>query len=311
MIKKDTQDRTETELMAFRKQIDEIDDTIINLLKERINIVSRVGEYKRRTAPGRCPIRPAREAEMIRRIIAKFENSQFLPAAAAAIWRIIIGASTSVEANLTVSVFTPDRDNDYFWMAREYFGPFIPIIKQPHIKRVLGDIMDGKAAVGIVPMLRSADSTFWWTNLVQQGNDIPKVFARIPFVYNGTPPRDAPSALAISRLAPEPSGNDCSLMVLEADHNTSQNKLQSAFTNARLDATWINIATLTPSVRHHLVEIKGFVTLEHAGIEMLMNTLGSSVINLSFIGAYAVPVILNNGNTSHESKSLQAAFSGK
>jgi chorismate mutase len=311
MIKKDPNERIETELLSFRKQIDEIDDTIISLLKERINIVSRVGEYKKRTAPGRCPIRPAREAEMIRRVIKKFEDSKFFPAAAAAMWRIIIGASTSVESNLTLSVFTPDRDNDYFWMAREYFGPFIPIIKQPHIKRVLGDVMDGKAAVGIVPMLRSSDTTFWWTNLVQQGNDIPKVFARIPFVYSGTPGRDAPSALAISRLIPEPSGDDCSLMVLEADHNVSQNKLQSAFANAKLDATWINIATLSPSARHHLIEVKGFVTLEHQSVEVLLNTLGSAVYNLNFIGAYAVPVIINNGQTNHETKSLQSAFSGK
>jgi hypothetical protein len=39
---------------------------------------------------------------MIRRIIQKFEDSKFFPAAAAAIWRTIIGASTSVESNLTL-----------------------------------------------------------------------------------------------------------------------------------------------------------------------------------------------------------------
>ena len=197
---------------------------------------------------------------MIRRIANEFKDSKFLPAAAAAIWRLIIGASTSVESALTVSVYAPDRDNDYFWMAREYFGPFIPVTKQPHIKRVLGDVMDGKAAVGIVPMLRSADTTFWWTNLMHQGNDAPKVFARIPFVYPDTPGRDAPSGLAIARILPEPSGDDHSLLVLEADHNVSQHKLQTAFATAKLDATWINIATLSPSARHHLIEVKGFVT---------------------------------------------------
>jgi len=309
MLKKDLHDRNESELAAFRKQIDELDDTLIDLLKERIGIVSRVGEFKRRSAPGRCPIRPAREAEMIHRVMKKFEDSKFSPAAAAALWRLIIGASTSVESALTLSVFTPDRDNDYFWMAREYFGPFTPIIKQPHIKRVIGDVMDGKVAVGIVPMLRSADTTFWWTNLVQQGNDIPKVFARIPFVYYGTPGRDAPSALAISRLTPEASGDDRSLLVLEADHNVSQHKIQSAFATAKLDATWINIATLSPSARHHLIEVKGFVTLENPCIDILMNTLGASIYNLSFIGAYAVPIILNNGNISHETKTIHAVSS--
>ncbi len=292
MIKKDPP--LETELSAFRKQIDDIDDQLITLLKDRIAIVSKVGEYKRRTFPGRCPIRPAREAEMIRRIIGKFAGSQFLPAAAADLWRTIIGASTTVESTLSMSVFHPDRDNDYFWMAREYFGPFLPIIKQPHIKRVIGDILDGKAAVGVVPMLRSSDTTFWWTNLIQQGHDAPKVFARIPFVYHETPPRDAPSALAIARLLPEPSDDDNSLIVLEADANVSQHKLQSAFLTAKLDSTWINIATLSPVARHHLIEVRGFVTLDHPGIDIIRATLGTSIFNLSFLGAYAVPIVINN-----------------
>ena len=307
MNDKELQERNEPELMAFRKQIDDLDDKIIELLKERVGIISRVGTYKMRVAPGRCPIRPAREAQMIRRIINKFENSQFIPAAAAALWRMIIGASTSVESPLTLSVFTPDHDNEYFWMAREYFGPFIPIVKQPHIKRVIGDVMDGKVSVGIVPMLRGSDNTFWWTNLVQHGSDVPKVFARIPFIYTETPGKDTPSALAISHITPEPSGDDCSLIVVEADHNISQSKLQTAFTNVKLDATWI--ATLTPTVRHHLVEVKGFITIDNPAIQMLIEALGSSVYNVSFIGAYAVPVVAN-AHATHDYKTLHAS-SGK
>jgi chorismate mutase/prephenate dehydratase len=311
MIFKKDPAAAESELLAFRRQIDDIDDQLFALLKERIAIVTRVGEYKRRTAPGRCPIRPAREAEMIRRVIGSFEDSTFPPAAAAALWRIIIGASTSVEANLTLSVFAPERDNDYVWMAREYFGPFVPITRQGHIKRVIGDVMDGKTAVGIVPMLRSADTTFWWTNLVHAGNDAPRVFARIPFVYSGAPSRGTPSALAISRLNPEPSGDDSTLLVLEADHNVSQTKLQTTFTNARLDASWINIATLSPSARHHLIEVKGFVTLDNPSIDVLKHSLGSSLYHLSFLGAYANPVIIHNGRPNHDSRPLHVAFSGK
>ena len=310
MIKKEQAPVETNELTVFRKQIDDIDDQLIALLKERIGIVGRVGEYKQRTTPGRCPIRPAREAEMVRRIVKEFEHSQFIPAAAAAIWRMIIGASTSVESDLILSVFIPERDNDYYWIAREYFGPFVPIFKQPHIKRVIGDVMDNKASVGIVPMLRSSDDTFWWTNLVQQGNDIPKIFACIPFINTDIPGKDAPSALAIARIEPEESGDDCSLIVLEADHNISQNKLQAAFANAELDTTWINIATLTPSIRHHLVEVKGFVTLAHPTIKAIISALGSSLYNVTFIGAYAVPLVLNQSN-SYDSKTLQAAFSGK
>jgi chorismate mutase/prephenate dehydratase len=279
-----------TELDGFRRQIDEIDEKIVNLLIERTGVVSSVGKLKDRTTPGQCPIRAGREAAQIRRIIARFENTDFPPAAAAAIWRTIIGASTAVESPLRLSVFTPERDNDLYWLAREYFGPFIPAARQPQVKRVIGDVMDGKAAVGVIPMLHSADTTYWWTNLMEQGSDIPKIFARIPFVLPDTPERNAPSALAIARVTPEPSGNDHSLMVLEADHNVSQHRLQTAFSTARMEATWLNIATLNPSSRHHLIEIKGFVLPDHPVIQSLLAGLGNLIFKVNFLGTYAVPV---------------------
>jgi len=308
--------KIEDELAGYRQKIDAIDDKIIALLLERTGVVGQVGEYKRRTAPGRCPVRPGREAEMVRRVMATFESSpaspKFPPAAAAAIWRTLIGASTSVESQLIISVFTPERDNDLFWMAREYFGPFVQVVKQPYVKRVIGDVMDNKAAVGIVPMLRSSDTTYWWTNLTQQNNDTPKVFARVPFLNYGTPGRDAPSALAIARITPEDSGDDCSLMVLEVDHNVSQNKLQTAFANAKLEASWINIATLTPSARHHLIELKGFVTQDSEPVQALLSTLGNSIFNVCFLGSYAVPINVSTtknetGNLTHEKQSKTSA----
>lgn len=281
------------EILAYRKQIDAIDDQLIRLFMERIGIVSKVGEIKRKAAPGQCPIRAGREAQQVRRIMSSFENTAFPPAAAAAIWRIIIGASTAVEAPLTLSVFIPDRDNELYWMAREYFGPTAAIIKQPHIKRVIGDVMDSKAAVGIVPMLRSADTTYWWTNLMEKGTHIPKIFARIPFLAPQLTGMEVPSALAIARIKPELSGDDCSLVVIEADHNVSQHRLQTAFITAKLEATWINIATLSPNTRHHLIEIKGFVTHGHEGFESLLSTMRPSIMNVTFLGAYATPITFN------------------
>ena len=289
-----------SELLEFRSKIDAIDDKIMGLLQERIGIVGQVGAFKRRTAPGRCPLRPGREAEMVRRIMDRFKNNNgttpFPPATAAAMWRILIGTSTSVESPLTVSAFVSERDNDLFWLAREYFGPSVEIVKQPYVKRVIGDVMDGKASVGIVPMLRSSDTTYWWTNLTQQNPDTPKIFAHIPFVSHGTPGKDFPCGLAIARVAPEDSGDDRSLLVIETDYNVSQNRLQTAFVTAKLEATWINIATLTPDARHHLIEIQGFVNESSEPMKALFAGLGSSLFNACFLGSYAVPIIANEGS---------------
>ena len=280
------------ELTELRKKIDEIDNNIIEQLTKRIEIVGQVGELKHKTTTIPCPIRSGREAEMVRRIIEEFRPTDFPAGAAAAIWRIIIGASTNVESKLTLSVFSDEKDNNLYWLAREYFGPTSPIIKQPHIKRIIGDVMDGKAAVGIVPFLRSADTSNWWTVLMQQGENVPKIFAHVPFVYTDVPGKDIPSAIAIARLVPEPSGDDMSLIVIEADSTVSQSRLQTAFVNAKLEVTWINIATLSPASRHHLVEIKGFITAEHEGFAALISALGASVFSTHFLGAYATPMTL-------------------
>lgn len=290
MDKKDTE--FSKDLSEYRKQIDALDDKIIALLLERIGIVNKVGEMKRRAHPGQCPIRSAREAEVVRRVMQKFEDSLLTPAAAGAMWRTLIGASTAIEGALTLSVYSGDG-NDLYWLAREYFGLFIPSVKHPHVKRVIGDVIDGKASVGIVPMLRSSDTGFWWTNLTGRGDHGPKIFAVLPYIYHGTPGRDAPSCLAIANIQPEETGDDRSLFSIEADHTVSQNKLQSALSAAGMGATWVSIATLSPQSRHHLVEIRGFVGSHHPALGKFEQAMGSSLAKVSFLGAYAAPIILD------------------
>ena len=223
-------------------------------------MVERVGELKRRTAPGQCHIRPGREGRQLRRIMQKFAGTPFLPAAAAAIWRVIIGMSLAVEAPLALSVFSMEQGSELLALAREYFGPAATVVREPNVKRVIGDVMDGKAMVGVVPMPKTTDTTYWWTNLMEKGSNFPKIFsARCRSALPGTDGREAASALAIARLVPESSGDDISILVLEVDHNVSQSRLQAAFASAKLEAQWVSVVTLIPGTRHHLVEVRGFI----------------------------------------------------
>jgi len=277
------------ELDNFRREIDHIDDQIADLLKRRLGVVQRVGEFKRETAPGLCPIRPGREATMIRRIAELFKGTNFAPAAAAQLWRIIIGTATALEAKLIISVYATESERDLFWLAREYFGPSATIVKQPHIKRVIADVMDGKAAVGVVPVISGDDSSFWWTNLLQPNQQPPKIFAHLPFTYFNEKPQQFPSGFAFSRIAPEDSGDDVSLYVLEVEHNLSQSSMQAALNNEKLKANWVSVATLSPDFRHHLIEIKGFIPPNHPDLQKALGNLGGTVQHVHFLGAYAVP----------------------
>ena len=283
---------TAPQLAAFRREIDGIDDKIIALLAERTGIVKNVGEFKKQSGNTGCPIRSGRESEMVRRIMDTFKTTDFSPIAAAAIWRIIIGTSTALECELTISVFAPEASGDMFWLARDYFGPSAIISKQPQINRVIGDVMDGKAKVGILPYPRRDDTSNWWTNLMQADSKTPKIFAHVPFVLQDK----MPTAVAIAKLAPEASGNGVSLIVIEADHNVSQHRLQTSFTNAKLEANWINIASLNSANRHHLIEVKGFLNAEHEAFAGMISSLGASIVNVSYLGSYGAPVALEKKN---------------
>lgn len=280
------------ELIEFRREIDVLDNQIIELLQTRLNVVQKVGEYKKRTSSKLCPIRPGREASMLRRIAKSFTGSTFSPAAAAQLWRIIIGTSTALEAKLTISVYAPDDNRDLFWLAREYFGPAATITRQPHAKRVIGDVIDGSAAVGIIPPLSADIESNWWSHLLQAGADNPKIFAHLPFVYHNEDRKNFPSALAFSRVLPEDSGDDMSVFVLQAEHNVSQHRLQTELNNAGLSAHWLNIGSLSANERHHVIELKGFITPDHTQFQQFLATMGKSIPHVYFLGAYATPFTL-------------------
>lgn len=279
-------------LMDFRRQIDTIDDQLIALLSKRIGIVKQVGKMKRSVNPNHCPLRPGREADMVRDIARKFEGTGFSPAAAAAIWRLLIGASTAEENDLTISVYAPDGDNTLYWAAREYFGPFLHIICQPHINRVIGDVADKKAAVGLVPELNGSDDSHWWSSLLGSIGNTPVIFAHVPFVHYDVPGRKTPSALAIGHIQPEETDEDRSVIVLEADQNVSQHKLQSTLNEAGLDTSWVDMHSFTPDRRHHLLQIKGFVSPDHPAIQQVKAKLEKALLHVYFLGAYAVPFTL-------------------
>ncbi len=285
---------TNNPLAAFRQEIDALDDKLIALFRERIEIIARVGEWKRANFPDECPIRAGREAEMVRRVMEKFEGSKFNPVAAAAMWRILIGSSVCIESPLSLSIYAPGGDDALFWLAREYFGPTLPVSRQPHINRVIGDVSDKKASIGVVPTLQSDDTSNWWSGLLSQ--DGPKIFARIPFVSDGIPGKYH-AALAIAHIRPEASGNDVSLIVLDADHNVSQNRLQSLFSKEQLQARWISITSPDASTRRHLIELKGFLTLENPVIKSFISDLGSSVLNSFYLGSYALPIVVKSTET--------------
>jgi hypothetical protein len=99
--------------------------------------------------------------------------------------------------------------------------------------------------------------------------------------------------VAIARVMPEPSGDDVSFYLLEVRENVSTHSMQTALAAAKLDVTWIGVGTVKPGMRHHLLECRGFVPENHEGMQKALATMGRSLLNVAFLGAYALPLRLS------------------
>src|SRR5438094_8038625 len=89
--------RSQTPTLAeLRREIDRIDEAMHRLLMERGEIIDRLIAAKQGQEAGSA-FRPAREAEMMRRLVQRHRG--ILPLdTAESIWRVIIGTFTFVQA---------------------------------------------------------------------------------------------------------------------------------------------------------------------------------------------------------------------
>ncbi len=292
----DLDETTRDKLLEYRAQIDEIDNNIIDLLIKRSGIVRQVGKLKKQSYNPSCYIRPAREAEMLRDISARFTATGFSPAAAAAIWRIIIAASTSIESQMVFSTLAANNEPDFYWITREYFGGFSPVNRHTNPKLVISDLLEDKATVGILPMPSSGEEGNWWQLLLESASPSLQIFACLPFVIN---PYDPP-AVAIAKIRPEPTDYDYTLIALKADEGISQHRLSEFFSGHDTDVKWIDITAPQAGIRLHLLRVKGFITTDHPLITAL--TAGSSLAGVTpiLLGSYAAPLYISTNNQQPE-----------
>ena len=113
-----------SDLEGLRRRIDEIDDRLQDLLVERIQVVSTVAAHKRSNR-GVAAHQPAREAEIIRRLIER-NRGAFPPATLVRMWRELLAATVRLQGAFTVAVYAPaaaqgSKRMDRFHSGAVYF----------------------------------------------------------------------------------------------------------------------------------------------------------------------------------------------
>src|SRR5271168_2064436 len=185
-------------LDVLRQEIDTIDAQMHSLLMQRGDIIDRLIQVKQTQELGSA-FRPAREADMMRRLVQRHRG--ILPLdTVESIWRVIIATFTYVQAPFSAHADLSAGDALMRDSARFHFGFTVPLVPHVGAASVVAAVTESKGDLGLVHAFAIAGAGPWWTTL--EFDSAPKIIARLPFVERADHPAGLP-VFVISRVAPE------------------------------------------------------------------------------------------------------------
>jgi chorismate mutase len=183
-------------LADLRRDIDRIDEAMHGLLIERGQIIDRLIAVKKSQESGSA-FRPAREADMMRRLVQRHHGSLPLDTVES-IWRVIIATFTYVQAPFSAHADLSAGDALMRDSARFHFGFTVPLVPHVGAASVVEAVTESRGDLGLVPAFAIAGAGPWWAAL--EFDAAPKIIARLPFVERADHPAALP-VFVISRVA--------------------------------------------------------------------------------------------------------------
>ena len=285
-------------LDALRREIDAIDDSIHDLLMDRMKVVEKVRDFKR---DYKVKIKPHREAEILYRLISRHQGP-FPKRELVRMWRELIVATLTIEGPFSVAVYLDEGEEGYWDLARDQYGSFTPMSAQGSVRRVIDAVRSQKATVGILPLPQRDNDDPWWRHLVTESDDAPRIIARLPFAGPGNNRGTDLGALVICPVAQEPAGRDHSFLAIETDDEIGLGRLGSALTHAGLPpiftAVWHEGRASDPWL--YLAEVGIFAAKDDRRAARLLDRLGKPVKRLVWLGGFAAPLTADELATSAE-----------
>ncbi|MGO4715774.1 chorismate mutase [Bradyrhizobium sp. 2TAF24] len=181
-------------LQELRREIDRIDEQVHELLMQRAEIIDRLIAVKQTQEVGSA-FRPAREADMMRRLVQRHHG--ILPLdTVESIWRVIIATFTYVQAPFAVHADLSPGESAMRDSARFHFGFTVPFTAHFSAPAAVEAAAKSKGDLALVPATASISP--WWIPLEAAG--APKIIARLPFIERADHPAALP-VFVISRVA--------------------------------------------------------------------------------------------------------------
>src|SRR5438876_7342279 len=175
-------------LAELRKEIDQIDEQVHRLLMARGDIIDRLIQVKQTQEVGSA-FRPAREADMMRRLVQRHRG--ILPLdTVESIWRVIIATFTYVQAPFSVHADVSLGESAMRDSARFHFGFIVPYVSHFSAPAAVEAVAKSKGDLALVSAVSSR--TPWWIALEASG--APKIIPRLPFVERADHPAPLPAS---------------------------------------------------------------------------------------------------------------------
>ena len=271
------------DLASLRATLDQIDDGLHTLLIRRAETVAAVAALG---VKGAVPLRPGREAAIIRRLLIR-NAGQILPGLAIVrIWRELLAAMTQQQRPTLITVAETAGTPDMTALAREHFGAATPLHIRRSAAQAVSEVSAGLAGAAVLPLPADGetDAAAWWTALMHRDDPRIHVVARLPFWAPRAEGASDTQALVVCAAPPDPSGHDCSLLGLELPAEVSRARLVTLMAAAGF-TPGPTILRRHDTVMQALVEVDGFVRDDDARLQTLP-ALRPPVV----VGAYAIPI---------------------
>jgi len=194
-------------LETIRAELDRIDERIHELVVRRAGLADQVRRAK--TDTGAAALRPAREAQMLRRLAA-FDGGAMQLVQIWRLWRELIMANARLQFPFIVDTVAAHHDLDLWDMGRAHFCFETDMEAHDDSLAALSRAASGPARVAL---LRSADAT-WWPQIASRTAGM-RVFTALPMIAEN--PGSPPSAMVIGDVELAPSGNDVTVVFMSVN----------------------------------------------------------------------------------------------
>ncbi len=273
-------------LDQIRKKIDTLDNKLHDLLMERAALVTDIAAEKKKQ--NLQVVHPAREAQMIRRLLARHDGP--LPEGAVVrIWRELVGAVSLLQTGLHVSVTMPEGHEVYWDMARNYFGSVLPMKRVSAPLSAVASVREDESSFAVVPWPEDGDENPWWSYLLEQEAHNMRIVCALPYGCEASDKSSAQHrALVVSKLEFIPSGDDHSFIVVRIDPSVSRGRIFDVLKEMKAEPLSIHTksgnATGTPS--YHLVEVNIYMDQKDERLATLEQKFSEQDAKCIAIGGY-------------------------